>query len=96
MCAVIGAVANSSGPERAEKFVIDFIASLLCGKDVNEIWDVSRPWALMEGIAKQRNLTPVEPRLISQAGPNTIHAVFVVGIYDKDKKFLGKGNFSLN
>lgn len=60
---------------------------------MNEIWDISRPWALMEEISRQRNLYPVEPRLIRQAGCNTIHAVFVVGVYDKDKTLLGTGMF---
>lgn len=91
MFAVIGAVERSSGMERAEKFVIDFIASLLCGKDINEIWDIPRPWHIMTEIAKQRGLDPVEPRLIGEAGRNTIHAAFVVGIYDKNKQLLGTG-----
>ncbi|ODM97938.1 39S ribosomal protein L44, mitochondrial [Orchesella cincta] len=89
--AIVGALQKSSGDERVEKFVIDFVASLLCGKDINEIWDVARPWHMMVDIAKQKGLYPVEPRLIREAGRNTIHAVYVVGVYDKDKQLLGKG-----
>jgi len=91
MFAVIGALEKSSGLERAQKFVIDFIASLLCGKDINEMWDISRPWKMMVEVARQRGLDPVEPRLIREAGRNTIHAVFLVGIYDKNKNLLGQG-----
>lgn len=91
MFAVIGAIQESSAQGRAEKFVIDFVASLLCGKDVNEIWDIPRPWAMMEELAKEKNLSPVEPRIMREAGRNTIHAVFVVGVYSKDKTLLGTG-----
>lgn len=96
MFAVIGAVHQSSdqGQAHAEKFVIDFIASLLCGKDVNEIWDIPRPWAMMEVLAKEKNLYPIEPRIIRETGRNTLHAVFVVGVYTKDKKLLGTGMIS--
>ncbi|CAL8088903.1 unnamed protein product [Orchesella dallaii] len=89
--AVIGALQKSSGNERAEKFVIDFLASLLCGKDINEIWNIDRPWHMMVELAKQKGVYPVEPRIIREAGRNTIHAVYVVGVYDKDKQLIGKG-----
>lgn len=90
MYAVIGAL-HQATESRTEKFVVDFIASLLCGKDVNEYWDIPRPWQMMEKLSKEKNLSPVEARLMREAGRNTIHAVFVVGVYDKDKNLLGTG-----
>jgi large subunit ribosomal protein L44 len=91
MFAIIGTLEKSSGLERAQKFVIDFVASLLCNKDINDMWDIARPWQLMTEMAKHKGLYPVEARLMREAGRNTIHAAFLVGIYDKDRNLLGQG-----
>jgi len=88
--ATVGALELSSGAERMETFVVDFVASHLCGKDIHDFWDIAKPWHMLLQLTKAEGKT-MEPRLLRQAGTNTLLAVYVVGVYDENKKLMGTG-----
>ncbi|XP_017141459.1 39S ribosomal protein L44, mitochondrial [Drosophila miranda] len=88
--AVIGALADSSGVERAFLFVRDFICTQLNQKDLLDLWTPKQPVQLLEEICQQRKLGEVEPRLLGDCGKNTVLAVYHVGIY-ANRQLLGKG-----
>ncbi|ALC46650.1 mRpL44 [Drosophila busckii] len=88
--AIIGALADSNGVERAFLFVRDFICTQLNQKDLLEIWTPEQPMQLLSDVCKQRNLGEPEPRLLADCGKNTVLAAYNVGIY-ADRKLLGKG-----
>ncbi|XP_003745094.1 39S ribosomal protein L44, mitochondrial [Galendromus occidentalis] len=82
--AVFGSIENQGD------FCRRYVLIQLAGKDIMDIWhpiDVSQ---LLNSILKKRNQPPYEPRLIGDAGRNTLESVFYVAIYS-DRKFLGKG-----
>ncbi|CAG9805052.1 unnamed protein product [Chironomus riparius] len=88
--AIIGALFESSGEARAYEFIRDFICTQLNQVDVNELWKIENPMELLKEICKDKKLGEPEPRLINNAGQNTILAVHYVGIY-ANKKQLGTG-----
>ncbi|TDG47564.1 hypothetical protein AWZ03_006003 [Drosophila navojoa] len=88
--AIIGALADSSGVERAFLFVRDFICTQLNQKDLLDIWTPEQPLELLSEICNQRKLGEPEPRLLGDCGKNTLLATFQVGIY-ADRQLLGKG-----
>jgi dsRNA-specific ribonuclease len=93
--AVVGALEQSSGRERAEKFVVDFVGSHLCGKDINDFWDIPKPWHMLLDMNNQTGGGPLEARLLREAGKNTLLSAFVVGIYDVNKKLVGTGSIKV-
>ncbi|XP_020799451.1 39S ribosomal protein L44, mitochondrial [Drosophila serrata] len=88
--AVIGALADSSGVERAFLFVRDFICTQLNQKDLLDVWTPEEPLQLLEKICQERKLGDAEPRLIGDCGKNTVLAAYQVGIY-ANRQLLGKG-----
>lgn len=88
--AVIGALDESSGPERVFEFVRDFVCTQLNQCDVNELWTIDRPVEMLKDICVERKFGTPEPRLIGEAGKNTILACYHVGIYC-EKRLLGTG-----
>eukprot|EP00099_Drosophila_melanogaster_P022144 NP_649541.1 mitochondrial ribosomal protein L44 [Drosophila melanogaster] len=88
--AVIGALASSSGIERAFIFVRDFICTQLNQKDLLEVWTPQEPIQLLEKICQERKLGEAEPRLLGDCGKNTVLAAYQVGIY-ANRQLLGKG-----
>ncbi|XP_030556176.1 39S ribosomal protein L44, mitochondrial [Drosophila novamexicana] len=88
--AIIGALADSSGVERAFLFVRDFICTQLNQKDLLEIWTPEQPLQLLSEVCTQRQLGEPEPRLLGDCGKNTVLAAIQVGIY-ANRQLLGKG-----
>lgn len=88
--AIIGALADSSGMERAFLFTRDFICTQLNQKDLLEIWTPEQPLQLLEKVCTQRKLGEPEPRLLGDCGKNTVLSAFHVGIY-ANRQLLGKG-----
>lgn len=88
--AVIGALFESSGEARAFEFIRDFIVTQLNQVDVNEFWTIENSVELLKEISKEKKLGEPEPRLISDAGKNTILAAYQVGIYC-NKRMIGSG-----
>jgi len=88
--AVIGALEQSSGAERAGFFLRDFLATQLIGKDLFDMWLVVDPMARLVEELTLQNLPLPEPRLIRSAGASTVLPLYFVGLYS-DKKLLGQG-----
>lgn len=90
LLAVIGALEQSSGMERAFLFVRDFICTQLNQKDILDLWPIENPEELLQKICKERKMALPEPRLLGDCGKNTVLAAYHVGLYS-DKKLIGKG-----
>lgn len=89
--ALVGAIDASSGLERSALFVRDFLIASLSGQDIHAICiPEDKLGALTEIFLREGNEAP-EPRIISQAGMNSIIPCYVIGLYSSDKKFLGSG-----
>ncbi|XP_068157530.1 large ribosomal subunit protein mL44 [Drosophila tropicalis] len=88
--AVIGALSDSSGVERAFVFIRDFICTQLNQKDLLEIWTPVEPFKLLKDACQQRQWSEPEPRLQGDCGKNTVLAAYQVGIYS-NRQMLGKG-----
>nr|CAG4642056.1 EOG090X0DYO [Eurycercus lamellatus] len=88
--AVVAAVSESSGEEKARIFVQDFILTQLYGKDVNELWNPTDPTGILAKILEREGKPEPEFRLIRHTGSNTILAVYHVGVYS-DKNFIAEG-----
>ncbi|XP_075983575.1 mitochondrial ribosomal protein L44 [Anticarsia gemmatalis] len=87
--AIVGALLEGSGEEKAAHFVRDFVITQLQGQDVNEYWPIEDPWTMLVGFV-EKNGVKVEPRLIGEVGKNTLLACYRVGLY-VDKKMLSSG-----
>uniref|UniRef100_A0A8C5PB55 Large ribosomal subunit protein mL44 n=1 Tax=Leptobrachium leishanense TaxID=445787 RepID=A0A8C5PB55_9ANUR len=83
--AVIGALLQSSGPERTGLFIRDFLISHLTGKDLFEIWDVRDPMTMLVEELSKRSIPLPEPRLTRQSGVSTALPVYFVGLYCNEK-----------
>ncbi|XP_009467661.1 PREDICTED: 39S ribosomal protein L44, mitochondrial [Nipponia nippon] len=88
--AVIGALLDSSGPEKTGIFVRDFFIPQLIGKDLFEIWKVVNPMGLLVEELTKRNISPPEPRITRQLGVSTVLPLYFVGLYC-DKKIIAEG-----
>ncbi|VVC88790.1 39S ribosomal protein L44, mitochondrial isoform X3 [Leptidea sinapis] len=87
--AIVGALYRSSGEERTAHFVRDFVITQLQGQDVNEFLHIEDPWKLLKELISKAG-SNIEPRLIGQAGTNTLLACYRVGIYI-NKEMLSAG-----
>lgn len=90
LLAVIGALEQSSGMEKAFLFVRDFICTQLNQKDILDLWPIEQPEELLKEVCKANNLALPEPRLLGDCGKNTVLAAYHVGLYS-NKKLIGKG-----
>ncbi|XP_055550756.1 39S ribosomal protein L44, mitochondrial [Wyeomyia smithii] len=88
--AVVGALHQSSGEERAFLFVRDFICTQLNQQDVNECWRVKDPLELLRQYCQEKKMGEPEPRSIGLVGKNTLLAAHNVGIYC-NKQYMGSG-----
>ncbi|AWO99195.1 putative 39S ribosomal protein L44 mitochondrial [Scophthalmus maximus] len=88
--AVVGALQESSGAERAGFFLRDFVVTQLIGKDLFDMWKVVNPMGLLVEELTKRNVSLPEPRLIRSAGASTVLPLYFVGLYS-DKKLLAQG-----
>ncbi|NWH69626.1 RM44 protein, partial [Piaya cayana] len=79
--AVIGALLESSGPEKTGIFVRDFFIPELIGKDLFEIWEVVNPMGLLVEELTKRNISSPEPRITKQLGVSTVLPLYFVGLY---------------
>ncbi|XP_055977704.1 large ribosomal subunit protein mL44 [Sorex fumeus] len=88
--AVIGALLQSSGPERATLFIRDFLITQLTGKELFEVWKVTNPMGLLGEELTRRKLPAPESRLTRQSGGTTALPLYFVGLYC-DKQLIAEG-----
>lgn len=86
--AIIGALYECSGLNRANLFVRDFIITQLEGKDIHEFLQIKDPLKIVNEILNRDNREPCEPRIICKSGVNTILANYHVGLYS-NKELVG-------
>ncbi|XP_014676405.1 PREDICTED: 39S ribosomal protein L44, mitochondrial-like [Priapulus caudatus] len=87
--AVVGALANDQGEERAQLFVQDFVLTQLVNQDVSEMWTLVNPMGVLTMILQQRGMVLPEPRILRSTGSSTVVACYVVGIYS-NKQLIGQ------
>ncbi|TSX85961.1 39S ribosomal protein L44, mitochondrial [Bagarius yarrelli] len=88
--AVIGALEQSSGSDRAGLFIRDFLVTQLIGKDLFDMWKVVNPMGVLVEELRRRGASPPEPRLLQSSGASTVLPLHFVGLYC-DKKLLAHG-----
>ncbi|XP_038053823.1 39S ribosomal protein L44, mitochondrial-like isoform X2 [Patiria miniata] len=88
--AIVGAIVQDTGAQKAGLFVRDFILSHLVDKDINELWPITNPMGLLVEILEREGRALPEARLLRQVGTSTIMPLYMVGVYS-DKKLLGWG-----
>ncbi|XP_053315789.1 39S ribosomal protein L44, mitochondrial [Spea bombifrons] len=88
--ALIGALLQSSGPERTGLFIRDFVMPQLTGKDLFDVWSVTDPMSLLVEELSKRNIDLPEPRLTRQSGASTVLPVYFVGLYC-NKELIAEG-----
>lgn len=94
--ALVAALVESSGDNRAALFVRDFILTQIADKDLHTFWEPEEPIKLLSEILARDDIQPPEPRLIGSSGKNTILACFRVGLYTlPNKKMIGLGKFGI-
>lgn len=86
----MGAINASAGIERTFEFVRDFVCTQLNQKDINDLWSPDQPLEQLHELCMEKKLGEPEPRLIGEAGKNTILATYHVGIYC-NRELLGTG-----
>ncbi|KAG9494449.1 hypothetical protein GDO78_002007 [Eleutherodactylus coqui] len=88
--AIIGALLESSGPERTGRFLQDFLIPQMIGKDLFDFWSVTDPMSLLVEQLSQRKIPLPEPRITRQSGVGTVLPLYFVGLYC-DKKLIAEG-----
>lgn len=88
--AVVYALELSSDKGKATLFIRDFVITYLSGKDINELWTIRDPENTLASILEKDGKRKPEPRIVAEAGKNTILSAFQVGLYS-EKEFLGIG-----
>ncbi|KAG0729331.1 39S ribosomal protein L44, mitochondrial [Chionoecetes opilio] len=87
--AIVGAL-GASPAAQCQAFVRDFVVAQLVGKDIDVIWKIENPMAVLGNILHQSRQGEPESRLIFQAGQKTLQAIYHVGVYS-DKQCMGSG-----
>jgi len=85
--AFVATLAEGAEEARAQLFVRDFVLSRLDTVDLNAAWQIEEPLALLTEVLDRCGRGLPEPRLLRSAGPETLLASHIVGIYS-DKKLL--------
>lgn len=94
--AIVGALTESCGAgsqqmARVRRFIIDILACQLYTQDLNELWEIDNPMAVLMNILKNEGRAAPESRLLWLSGKDTILACYHVGIYS-NKELIGQGN----
>ncbi|XP_044523527.1 39S ribosomal protein L44, mitochondrial [Gracilinanus agilis] len=88
--AVIGALLQSSGPQKTSVFIRDFLITQMTGKELFEMWNVVNPMGLLVDELTKRNISAPEPRITRQSGSSTVLPLYFVGLYC-EKKLIAEG-----
>lgn len=89
--ALVGAIEESSGTERAGRFVRDFVIASLSGQDIQALVMPDDKMGVLRDIFIREGKESPEPRLLAQVGVNTIIPSYRVGLYS-EKRHIGTGD----
>lgn len=89
--AVVAALAAKNNEARAEKFVIDFVATQLQGRDMDEIIAFRDPMRVLRQVVENEghNGNDLTSRMLWTTGKATMLACYHIGLY-VDGKLLGE------
>ncbi|XP_067650347.1 large ribosomal subunit protein mL44-like [Haliotis asinina] len=87
--AVIGALQQDQGRDKAHLFVRDFVLPQLIETDIAELWTISNPMGLLEDMLLREGRPTPEPRLQWSSASQTVMSLYYVGIYS-DGRLLGQ------
>ncbi|XP_022692875.1 39S ribosomal protein L44, mitochondrial-like [Varroa jacobsoni] len=79
-----------SAVREKDEFCRRYILTRLCGKDVFDLWNPKDVSFLLNTILQTQKHAAYVPRIIGEAGRNTLESLYYVGVYS-DRKLLGKG-----
>ncbi|KAF7990096.1 hypothetical protein HCN44_009085 [Aphidius gifuensis] len=88
--ALVAALSKSTNEVHAGKFVRDFILMTLTERDLAELWCPENPIKILNKILANETKEPVEPRLITQCGVNSVLPAYQIALYSK-KEYLAEG-----
>ncbi|XP_037091848.1 39S ribosomal protein L44, mitochondrial-like [Pollicipes pollicipes] len=88
LCAWLAALANSAGEQRAHLFVRDFVIARLAAADINTAWEIEEPLSVLGDTLRRCGRGPPESRLLRSAGPSSLLAAYLVGVYS-DRQLMG-------
>lgn len=90
---MIYALHEGSGGERCSLFIRDFVVTQLAQQNINDLWTIEDPISVLHKICHNEGLNEPEPRLVGEAGRNTILSCYRVGLY-ADKQLIGLGKWN--
>lgn len=82
--AFLGLLLSDGSIQRCEKFVVDFILSLLISDDILQMFEIRNPHEILS----KKFDGEINTRLLFENGRNTIESAFLVGVF-ADKKLIG-------
>lgn len=88
--ALAAALVESVDANHAAIFVRDFLITILADKELPSVWIPSNPLQELNDILSKEGRGLAEPRIIGEAGVNTLLASYHVAVYS-DKQCLGIG-----
>ncbi|XP_015182666.1 PREDICTED: uncharacterized protein F02A9.4b [Polistes dominula] len=88
--ALVAALIESVDANHAAIFVRDFLITILADKELPSVWIPSNPLQELNDLLSKEGRGLAEPRIIGEAGVNTLLASYHVAVYS-DKQCLGIG-----
>ncbi len=89
MPALVATLFRASGRQRTERFIVDFLLTVLHGADLLEVWPLHLLDVDLDSyLALQNSGEKTETRILRQSAVGTLEACYVVGIYSSDRKQL--------
>ncbi|KAH9388368.1 39S ribosomal protein L44, mitochondrial [Tyrophagus putrescentiae] len=91
--ALVATLFRASGRQRTERFIVDFLLTVLHGADLLEVWPLHLLDVDLDSyLALQNSGEKSEARILRQSAVGTLEACYVVGIYStgERKQLLGE------
>ena len=92
MPALVATLFRASGRQRTERFIVDFLLTVLHGADLLEVWPLHLLDVDLDSYLALQKLGKSEARILRQSAVGTLEACYVVGIYStgEGKQLLGE------
>lgn len=86
--ALVATLFRASGRQRTERFIVDFLLTVLHGADLLEVWPLHLLDVDLDSYLQLQSMGKSEARILRQSAVGTLEACYVVGIYSSDRKQL--------
>lgn len=91
--AIIGALNDSQTDgqlTRPHNFVRDFICTHLNQVELSDVWQIEKPYEVLQSVCAAQGIASIEPRILGQVSKADLLFCCRIGIYDgSSKKLLG-------